>query len=179
MLIHPYNPDWPKQFQQLREILLGDIPVSATLEHVGSTAVPNLPAKAIIDMDLVYVNPSDFLALKEHLEGLGYYHNGNQGIPQREAFKRSSAKPSSFSALDSIRHHLYVCPQDSRELRRHLTFRDYLRNHEKARATYAQLKREIAQRANQDRKVYAQMKEKAARAFVEEILAKASHEKNP
>ncbi|MEM6631981.1 MAG: GrpB family protein [Bacteroidota bacterium] len=176
MLIQPYTPSWPQKFKQLKEILLRNIPVPATLEHIGSTSVPELPAKDIIDMDLVYDKEQDFTPIKTHLEGLGYYHKGDQGIPQREAFKRHAPQMLQFPLLDTIPHHLYVCPQGSPELYRHLTFRNYLRKNKEARLAYSKLKQEIAYKANQDKKLYAQIKEKAARSFVEAILEKARKE---
>ena len=178
MLIHSYNPDWPRQFQRLCEILLKDIPIPVAIEHVGSTSVPGLAAKAIIDMDLIYTNTAHFLPIKKHLEGLGYLHKGDLGIPQRDAFKRNKNAISDSNPLDIIPHHLYVCPSDSLELSRHIAFRNYLRKNEKARAAYEQIKIDIAREANQDRKVYAKIKEKAARVFVEEILEKARQGEN-
>ena len=61
------------------------------IEHVGSTSVPNLDAKDIIDMDILYEHESEFEKIKAGLLKIGYYHNGNQGIEQREVFKRNRA----------------------------------------------------------------------------------------
>ena len=90
----------------------------------------------------------------------------------REAFKR--VKPSVMhQVLDAIPHHLYVCPAHSPELKRHLLFRDYLRENAEARAEYMAIKHAIAQEANQDKSVYAEIKEVKAKEFIEEIIAKA------
>jgi len=170
-LIQPYDPDWPQQFAQIRAILqaaLGE--QKQRIEHIGSTSVPSLAAKAIIDIDLVYATAAEFGNIKQSLEQLGYWHAGDQGIPQREVFKRAGKLPS-HPVLDTIRHHLYACPVDSEELRRHLSFRDHLRTYPSARETYEQLKIEIAQAAQQDPKTYAHLKEKRAREFVLSILA--------
>ena len=79
--------------------------------------------------------------------------------------------------LDVITHHLYVCPAESAELKRHLLFRDYLREHGWAREEYRKLKKSIAERANQDRKMYADIKEEEAKAFVLRVvkLAESGH----
>ncbi|MEZ4827841.1 MAG: GrpB family protein [Bacteroidia bacterium] len=170
MLIRPYQEQWEKDFQAIRDVLERNIRVKdIQIEHVGSTAVKYLAAKPIIDIDMVFAKPDDFGAIKTGLENIGYYHNGNQGIEGREVFKREAGKEN-HTILDSVSHHLYVCPDGSSELQRHLFFRDFLREHEKERLEYQKLKYEIAEKANQDRKVYAKLKEVLARDFVESIL---------
>lgn len=169
MLIQDYQDDWPVQFQQIQEILQEVLGAhSQSIEHIGSTSVPGLAAKPIIDIDIVYKNPSDFTGIKPVLEKLGYYHNGNQGIKDREVFKRN--KGEEHPVLDRIQHHLYACPSTSEELNRHLLFRDYLRKNPAASAQYQQLKYQIAAEAEQDRKRYAQLKEEQARSMIESFL---------
>jgi GrpB-like predicted nucleotidyltransferase (UPF0157 family) len=90
-----------------------------------------LESKPIIDIDIVYKNQSHFGKIKFELTRMGYYHNGNQGIEQREVFKRNGKGTNRI--LDSITHHLYVCLNDSEELKRHILFRDYLRKNDSAR----------------------------------------------
>lgn len=173
MLIQEYTSNWALNFQKIKAILsdvLLNIPVS--IEHVGSTAVPGLAAKPIIDIDIVFKNGNDFNTIKTRLEKAGYYHNGNQGIQDREVFKRSSAY-SDNNALNTIAHHLYVCTLNSEELKRHLLFRNYLRANNEARHEYQQLKLQLADEANHNRKLYAQLKEEKAKAFIEKTLAEA------
>ena len=170
-LIQTYNPAWEQDFEQIKAILKATLSDQITaIEHVGSTSVPGLAAKPIIDIDLVYASPADFIGIKEQLASIGYYHNGDQGIPQREAFKRMPSNQL-HPVLDRIHHHLYACPVDSKELRRHLLFRNFLRENQSAREQYQNLKYQIAEEAQQDRKVYAQMKEEQAeiQAFIRSI----------
>ena len=82
-------------------------------------------------------------------------------------FKRISSEDP---ILDKISHHLYVCSQESVELQRHLKLRQHLRQEKTARERYARLKYEIAEEANQDRKLYAQIKEVKAKNLIESIL---------
>lgn len=174
MLIQEYNSQWPADFQRIKTILsdaLTGIPV--TIEHVGSTAVPGLAAKPIIDIDVVLADRNDFESIKERLAQIGYYHNGDQGIADRDVFKRTG-ELTLHNVLDRIAHHLYVCPTESEELKRHLLFRNYLRSNELARNEYQQLKQQLAEEANHDRKCYAQLKEEKAKVFIEIILAKAN-----
>nr|WP_299218604.1 GrpB family protein [uncultured Aquimarina sp.] len=67
-------------------------------------------------------------------------------------------------------HHLYVCPKDSTELQRHLLFRNHLRKNESARLKYQNLKYELAEKANQNKKMYATLKEVFATEFINSII---------
>ncbi len=175
MLIQKYNPQWAADFHGIQKLLtaaLVDLPVS--IEHIGSTAIPGLAAKPIIDIDIVMQEQTAFDTIKNRLATIGYSHHGNQGIPGREVFKRD-ATAAVQEVLARVAHHLYVCPVNSEELQRHLRFRDYLLTHEAARIQYEQLKYAIAEEANQDRKRYAVLKEIKAKAFITAILEKAGH----
>lgn len=166
MLIHAYNPNWKDDFNALKSALergLNDLKIN--IEHVGSTAVEGLAAKPIIDIDVVYQSEADFKTIKSRLENIGYYHNGDQGITGREVFKRRFSLVSK-PVFDEIKHHLYVCHKDNVELNNHLAFRDYLRENESARIQYQALKYQIAAEADQNQKVYAQLKETKARTFI-------------
>jgi GrpB-like predicted nucleotidyltransferase (UPF0157 family) len=166
LLIQPYNPDWPRCFQDIAGLLREVLPECATeIEHVGSTAVPGLPAKPIIDIDIVFWDFSGFPAITAGLSRLGYYHNGDQGIPGREAFQRRE-QGGPHPVLDRIQHHLYACHYRGDELQRHLLFRDYLRGHQSARREYAALKQTIAAEAGENHKLYAALKEEQAREFI-------------
>ena len=169
MLIQPYTPQWFEDFTKLKAVLDKALNgLDYRIEHVGSTAVPGLAAKAIIDIDIVYQQHDQFDKIKEALLGIGYYHNGDQGIPMREVFKRDGQ--SSDEILDHIRHHLYVCPAESPALERHLLSRDHLRKHEWARVKYQEMKYELAGQANQDKKRYAALKEEKVNAFIDSIV---------
>jgi GrpB-like predicted nucleotidyltransferase (UPF0157 family) len=177
MLIQKYNPSWIKDFSDIKKAI-GEalINLNVQIEHVGSTSIPNLAAKPIIDIDIVFETPKEFEAIKSGLEKIGYYHNGNQGIPNRDVFKRGQSD-AKHEILDSIAHHLYVCPSDSAELQRHILFRDYLKSNEDARIQYQSLKYALAEEAHQDRKKYAEIKEEKGNAFIDTVIAKAKQSK--
>ena len=91
MLISEYNPAWKDQFNQIKEVLqktLDDLALA--IEHIGSTSVPNLAAKPIIDIDVVISGYPVFPQVTEKLEGIGYYHAGDWGIKERECFKKDN-----------------------------------------------------------------------------------------
>ena len=176
MLIQAYTKEWIADFETIKEILLSALAeLDISIEHIGSTSVHRLAAKPIIDIDIIYRSSDQLIEITSRLADVGYYHNGNQGIPGREVFKRMAAA-NDHKVLDAIQHHLYACPMSSDELQRHLLFRDYLRTHTSARAAYQQLKYQIAEIAHQDRKVYAQLKEKMAKEFIHSIIQKAKED---
>jgi GrpB-like predicted nucleotidyltransferase (UPF0157 family) len=172
MLLHPHQPHWATDFLRIQALLLVALDgLGTSVLHVGSTAVPGLAAKPILDIDIAFPVEVTLVHVQTRLAGLGYAHVGDQGIAAREVFKRIGTQ--AHPVLDKIAHHLYACPAHSRELARHLAFRDHLIAHPEARQGYEELKQAIAAQAGQDRKRYAALKETAARAFIEDILAKA------
>ena len=181
MLIKEYTKDWIEDFEKIKQKLETVLPPTTKIEHVGSTSVPNLAAKNIIDIDIIYFDNSDFEEIKKALEQLGYFHNGNQGVKDREVFKRRGKKIDKQTnkedkILDKITHHLYLCSSTSEELAHHLLFRNYLRKYPNARIEYQNLKYDLAQKANQDKKIYAQIKEKEATHFINSIIEIAKNE---
>ena len=139
VVVHSYEKTWADDFVAIRDELntvLKDL--ALRIEHVGSTSVEGLSAKPIIDIDVVIRDREELPEVISALQKLGYSHEGDQGIPGREAFK--------YEGKEHLRkHHLYVCAQDSEELRRHIAFRDYLRSHPDAVAEYSRIKEEGAE----------------------------------
>lgn len=137
IVVVDYDPTWFEVFVRLRALVWEVVQDFALgIEHVGSTSVPGLAAKPIIDMDVVVATKADVALAIERLAVLGYVHRGNLGIEGREAFQQPAHLPP---------HHLYVCLQDSVSLRNHLALRDYLRAHPEAIRVYGELKMRLAQ----------------------------------
>lgn len=139
VVVLPYDAKWKSDFENIRQEIenaIGDLIVG--VEHVGSTSVDGLSAKPCIDIDVVIEDYSVFDDVIDKLESIGYTHEGNLGIEDREAFKYLD-KPHLQT------HHLYVCPQQSRELYRHITFRDFLRKNPEAVKKYGAVKEMAAQ----------------------------------
>ncbi len=176
MLIEKYTTNWIKDFEKLkREIENGLYGLYFTIEHVGSTSVPNLDSKPIIDIDIIYTEKIEFERIKAELLKIGYYHNGNQGIEDRDVFKRNSEL--AYEIFDKIKHHLYVCPVESKALERHILSRNFLRNNDWARLKHQQMKYELAEQANQDKKKYAELKEQNVNNFIDSIIEKGKNER--
>jgi GrpB-like predicted nucleotidyltransferase (UPF0157 family) len=173
MLIQEYQEKWAKDFKEIKEVINEALlNMNVAIEHIGSTSVPWLAAKPIIDIDVIYGPDVDFEDLKKALERLGYFYNGNQGIQEREVFKRQQLTQK-HKVLDFIDHHLYVCPIHSKELNDHLLFRNFLIENEISRLEYEQIKLQIAKEANQDHKKYAQLKQIKAKSFIQSIIERA------
>lgn len=136
VIVEDYNPQWPKQFEDLKALLWPAVQSFAlSIEHVGSTSVPGLAAKPVIDLDIIIPDMSYLNQAIKALATLGYEHRGNLGIVERESFK---------SVNPLFKHNLYVCSKDSISLRNHLCLRDTLRSHPKLRDDYAELKKKLA-----------------------------------
>jgi GrpB-like predicted nucleotidyltransferase (UPF0157 family) len=144
VIVEPWQPEWKTAFEAIRaevEAALGDRILS--IQHVGSTSVEGMSAKPCIDLDVVIRDYGAFDRVAAGLASIGYIHEGDLGIPGREAFRYDDK-------AHLMRHHLYVCPRDSRELRRHITFREYLKSHPEAVKEYSAVKEEAARRYPND-----------------------------
>jgi GrpB-like predicted nucleotidyltransferase (UPF0157 family) len=163
IIVVDYDPHWPATFEILRSSLAGALGgLVAAIEHIGSTAVPGLAAKPIIDIDVLLKCASDLPLVIQRLASLGYTHRGDLGVAGREAF----ACPPGAHA-----HHLYVCPPESQEYRRHLALRDYLRSHSAEAAAYSNLKRSLAARFRHDRSAYTEGKREFIELLLQQVLA--------
>ncbi len=158
----PYDAAWEESFRAIaagvREAL-GDL--ALRIEHVGSTAVPGLCAKPIIDIDAVIRDASLTNAAAAALGTIGYTWEGDLGIPGREAFR--------YDGRDGLqKRHLYVCAEDSAELKRHLSFRDFLRSCPEAARAYGRIKEEGAALFPHDMDAYIRHKA----GFIEAVYRK-------
>lgn len=152
VVVLPYDFAWKDEFRKIKaELEAALCGLYARIEHVGSTSVEGLSAKPIIDIDIVIKSSADFEKIKDGLSLLGYVHEGNLGIEGREAF--------AYSGKEHLKtHHLYVCTEDSPELHRHITFRDFLRNNPDASDWYGSVKLKAAELFPDDIEKYIQYK---------------------
>jgi GrpB-like predicted nucleotidyltransferase (UPF0157 family) len=145
----PYDDLWPREFEAEADRLIracDDLPMR--VEHIGSTAVPGLFAKPIIDI-LVGVPPRDSRApYIAALVAIGYEHLGAHGVPGRDYFRRGAPRS----------HHVHMVSWSSALWRDHLAFRDYLRAHPAVAQEYTVLKRELAAAFPDDARKYSEEK---------------------
>lgn len=149
-LVEKYNPEWPKWFEEIKTFLGKRVSQACIrIEHVGSTSIPAMTAKPIIDLILV-VKPQGFEEVKTHLSERGYYHQGDKGIQGREAFDLIVISVKSSLPC----HHLYVCSEHSTELKKQIAFRDFMRQHAEWRQRLNELKLQLCKEYDNDRQSY-------------------------
>jgi len=170
--ILPYDPAWADQFTELRAVLLGNLSgLAADVQHLGSTAVPGLAAKPILDITVIIATRDTLPATIDRLGEIGYQHQGDLGIAGREAFRNLGRDvPRDGSGREWPVHYLYVCAADNREYRRQRAVRDFLRHHPEETAAYAALKQELAVQFAADRNGYSNAKTD----FIVSILRQAA-----
>ena len=161
VVVEKWNPQWKYEYENIVASLGKDIIYnSIKIEHVGSTSVEGLSAKPVIDLDIV-IEKDKFAIIKELLNKKGYEHEGDLGIEGREAFSYSGKE-------ELMTHHLYVCPKDSKELFKHITFRNFLKNNPALAAEYSKVKEQAAVLYPDDIDKYMEFKSK----IIEKIYKK-------
>jgi GrpB-like predicted nucleotidyltransferase (UPF0157 family) len=145
-----YDDDWPRLFEHIAQPVRDAVAdLGAEVEHVGSTSVPGLAAKPIIDIDVVVGSIDDVPTAIERLRSLGYVYQGDKGVRGREAFLwPRGAQP----------HHLYVVVAGSEPYLDHIHFRGYLRDHPEVGREYAALKKRLAEQHGNDELAYTNAK---------------------
>jgi GrpB-like predicted nucleotidyltransferase (UPF0157 family) len=163
IVVSDYDPAWPDWFDDLhRRVWPAVQDVALRIDHVGSTSVPGLAAKPIIDMDIVVAGRDDVRPVIDRLASIGYRWRGDLGVAGREAFREPDDE-----ALPA--HHLYLVVENNKAHLDHWLLRDRLRSDPDARERYAALKRRNVELADRDMDVYV-----AAKAgLVAELLTEA------
>jgi GrpB-like predicted nucleotidyltransferase (UPF0157 family) len=160
VVVVEYDPGWPAAFQRERERIggaLGDLAVA--IEHMGSTAVPGLGAKPIIDIMLGLRGLEDVEACVGPMEDLGYEYKGEFGIPNRHYFRLIQGGLRT--------HQVHTVERGGEFWRRHLLFRDYLRARPDEAQRYYELKLGLAERHRDDREAYTEAKSEFILAAME------------
>lgn len=161
-----YDPRWPLMYEREAERIrhaCGD--AIATIEHIGSTAVPGLPAKPILDIMPGVATHADGAHTIEPLTGLGYEYKGENGIPGRYYFD--------LRYEQRVVVHVHLFEVNTENWLRHLLFRDYLRVHADVAGQYASLKRDLALRYRHERAAYTDAKSE----FISDVVALARAER--
>ncbi|UOQ44879.1 GrpB family protein [Halobacillus salinarum] len=166
-----HDPSWSDEFNKIKHVIESHLQSFVlSIEHIGSTSIKGLSAKPILDIDLVISETNLFPQVCTKLRNLGYYHEGDLGIEGREVFGRENLHvPKDGSHSIWMDHHLYVCTEDSKELKRHLAFRNYLRQNTEAAYAYEELKKRLV-RNSKDRATYTSGKSKFVETILKEIL---------
>ncbi len=167
-----YDARWPQMFEEERVRLQAAIGEwAADIQHVGSTSIPGIAAKPIIDIAVHLRLLVDALYCITPLMGLGYECLGEFGIPGRIYFRKRTDQPMRGQSHDGIgrTHQIHMYELTNEQYEKQIVFRDYLRAHADARDAYEALKRRLAERHARDVEAYALAKSE----FVLDILARA------
>jgi GrpB-like predicted nucleotidyltransferase (UPF0157 family)/predicted RNA-binding protein associated with RNAse of E/G family len=161
-----YDPRWPMLYAREKDRILRAVADKvAAIEHVGSTAVPGLAAKPIIDIMVAVRKLSDVNECIGPLRSIGYEYvpEYEKELPQRRYFRRGP------EGIRNRHFHMHVVEHDGDFWKQHLLFRDYLRSHPDAAKQYCGLKRELAAKHASDREAYTEAKT----SFIESVLERA------
>ena len=157
-----HDPSWAKSFREEVDdlaVALGDAVVA--IHHIGSTAIPNIKAKPIIDVLIEVRDIEKVDDLNEQMRLLGYEPKGELGIAARRYFRKGRDEQHT--------HHVHVFQTGHPEVERHLNFRDYLVAHPEEERAYARPKEMLASQFGQDRGRYTEGKS----GFIEEMDRRA------
>ena len=159
----PHQAIWKTLFEQEKERLLGVLrPYILDLQHIGSTSIPGIAAKPILDIGVAVQSFTAGFACIDPLQRLGYRYFGENGVPGRHYFDYGSP----------CRVHLHIFAQDSPEWEAHILFRDYLTHHPDAAAQYDALKRDLAGKYPDERERYTEAKG----PFIQSVVERARME---
>jgi GrpB-like predicted nucleotidyltransferase (UPF0157 family) len=155
-----YQKDWPRLYEQEKQRILAAIGEHVLeVQHVGSTSIPGMPAKPIIDIGIAVHNFEEAQVCISPMHALGYQYKGEFGIPRRHYFVKGEPRT----------HQVHMVEEDSRDWQGMLLFRDFLRAHPDAARDYADLKRRLASEYRTDRERYTNEKG----PFIQKVLKQA------
>ena len=158
--VSPYREEWKLLFEiEKRDIeeAIGDY--IEDIQHVGSTSIPGMPAKPILDIAIAVKDFEEARVCIEPLCDRGYSFKGENGIPRRHYFLKG----------EPCTHHIHMLEKDSEEWEKLILFRDYLRSNQNTAEEYKELKRNLLQRLRGNRKAY----QAAKSDFVETVIRKS------
>ncbi|MBL1230479.1 GrpB family protein [Enterococcus sp. BWB1-3] len=160
----PYNPFWPSQFLEEKKKITEVLPAALIINiiHIGSTSVPNLAAKPVIDISLIVDDINQLDQYINNMAELGYECWGEYGLPGRRYFQNGG---------DERTHQVHAYQYDNlKEIGRHVAFRDYLRTHPKVASEYGAIKMEAANQNPTDIDGYMAYKDEFVKKFEKEAL---------
>jgi GrpB-like predicted nucleotidyltransferase (UPF0157 family) len=149
--VQPYDPDWPSTFRDLGSTLRDALgPVAIRIDHIGSTSIPGLAAKPIIDIQVSVTEFDPMEPYRTPLEGLGFQYRDKNPELTKRYFKEPDRSEE--------RTHIHVRRAGSFSEQFPLLFREYMRCHSDAAVEYAELKQRLAEQFREDRLAYTEAK---------------------
>jgi GrpB-like predicted nucleotidyltransferase (UPF0157 family) len=165
VVLKEHNKKWSKLFDIEAKIISSAISDHLVdIQHIGSTAIPHTVAKPIIDIAVAIDDLSNIKQIINLLEEGGYEYRGEQGVPDRHLFVKGDEECRT--------HHIHVMVKTSYEWKRHILFRDYLRQHPSEAKRYSELKKKLASKFEFDREKYTNGKEEFILGIIEKAKPK-------
>ncbi|QAS54644.1 GrpB family protein [Halobacillus litoralis] len=165
--LHHYDPAWPlvykEEYKRIRQVLMDD---KKRIEHIGSTSIPNLAAKPIIDILVGIPQLGKFTECVEPLSSIGYEYVPKPEWKERKFFRKGPKGNGTF--------HLHICEIHGTEWTEKLAFRDYLRTQPEKAKEYEALKRQLAHSHQEDRSLYTEKKTPFIRSVIEDMYSQKS-----
>jgi GrpB-like predicted nucleotidyltransferase (UPF0157 family) len=155
--LNPFTNEWERLFSEEKSRLQAAIgKYVLDIQHVGSTSIPGIVAKPIIDIAIAVKNFEKASVCIKSIEQLGYEYKGENGIPRRHFFAKGNPRT----------HHIHMNELGSREWNDQISFRNYLTLHLEVAKEYAELKMELARQYPTDRQAYLDNKD----PFIERVI---------
>ncbi|MCG3221550.1 MAG: GrpB family protein [Candidatus Heimdallarchaeota archaeon] len=162
VILKDHNREWSKLFNKEANLISSKISnYLVDIQHIGSTAIPGTVAKPIIDIAVAIDDLSNVKKVIPPLQKIGYKYRGEQGIPDRHLFVKGDE--------ESRTHHMHMMDNTSDEWKKHILFKDYLRQNPLEAKQYSELKKKLVIEFEFDREKYTDGKEE----FIQRILDKA------
>jgi len=163
VILKDYNKEWSKLFDKEAKLISSLISnYLVDIQHIGSTAIPGIVAKPIIDIAIAIADLSNIKKVITILEKGGYEYRGEQGVPDRHLFVKGNEECRT--------HHIHVMVNTSYEWKKHILFRDYLRKHHSEAKQYSKLKKMLATEFEFDREKYTNGKEEFILGIIEKAI---------
>ncbi len=159
-----HSQNWKRLFEEEKQILLEHFPGRILdISHGGSTAIPDIPAKPIIDMFAIVPSLDVAEDMRDELEALGYHYRGHEGVPERILYVKGTEQKRT--------HHLHFVERESMEWKNHLLIKNFYLQHTEVAQEYAQLKRALADKYPNDRVAYGKGKNDFTQSVIERAKA--------
>lgn len=160
----PYKAEWQMLFQEesqkIKEVLGEEV---VNVYHIGSTSIPNMHAKPVIDLMVEVVSIDKIDEYNEAMEQLGYEARGENGIPKRRFFSKGG---------NNRTHHVHIFEEGNPEIARHIAFRDYMIAHPEEAQIYSQLKKSLAKQYPYNIEQYIEGKDSYIKSIDEKAALK-------
>jgi len=166
-IFKPYSKRFPELFEREKERIISHVKNRLIIEHVGSTAVPHLGGKGIID---IAIGVEEIDSVSRQLQSLGYEFRPTRSTPDRLFFRVDLPDPEEGAR----RYHIHLMRLGNKDWKDLLSFRDYLRNHPEEAEKYADLKKKAAAEVNEDGVKYREVKDPMFKQILKKIEGKCS-----